>query len=141
MAHQERMVSKKLYGNRKSRLHTYTSLQTEHKSTERDQRSSMTENPRRVVPVHVVDDLIGQGLGYADWERNLKSLGYAWNQRVKDSVINRELSHLFKAEILELLNEPNMARKARDVAKTNSPASILYRLQGRTGERDQRLQE
>jgi hypothetical protein len=85
----------------------------------------------REVPIAVIDSLLGQGLGYDDWETRLKTKGYGdlWNENLKNMIIKREFEK-FKDEILTLRAEPNTASKGKDVQKTNSSESILKRLQG-----------
>jgi hypothetical protein len=100
----------------------------------------------RDVPLAVIDTLLGQGLGYDDWETRLRSQGYGdlWNENLKNIIIKREFEY-FKVEILRLRGEPNTASKGKDVQKTNSSESIMKRLQGqewakgKRSEREQRM--
>jgi hypothetical protein len=108
--------------------------------------SKQTLLPNRDVPIAVIDTLLGQGLGYDEWETRLRSQGYGdlWNENLKNIIIKREFEY-FKDEILRLRGEPNTASKGKDVQKTNSSESIMKRLQGqewakgKRGERDQRM--
>lgn len=88
-----------------------------------------------------MDGLLGLGLGYADWETHLKDQGYSWDESIKLAIIKRELTHFFKEEILQMIDEPNTAPRGRDIAKSNSARSIFRRLKGKTGEWEQRRQD
>jgi hypothetical protein len=76
----------------------------------------------------IIGQLLGQGLGYDDWKRELENQGgFAWTESLKNTIIKREFS-FFREEILRLQSEPNTARGLK--SKTNSLESILKRLQG-----------
>jgi len=76
----------------------------------------------------IIGKLLGQGLGYDDWKRELESLGgFTWTESLKNIIIKKEFN-FFKKEILRLQSEPNTARGLK--SKTNSLESILKRLQG-----------
>ena len=74
-----------------------------------------------------IGKLLGQGLGYDDWKKELERLGRFWTESLKNIIIKREFS-FFKDEILRLQSEPNTAHGMK--LKTNSLESILKRLQG-----------
>lgn len=74
-----------------------------------------------------IGKLLGQGLGYDDWKKELERLGRFWTESLKNIVIKREFS-FFRDEILRLQSEPNTAHGMK--LKTNSLESILKRLQG-----------
>jgi hypothetical protein len=76
----------------------------------------------------IISKLLGQGLGYDDWKRELESReGFTWSETLKNVIIKKEFS-FFRKEILRLQSEPNTARGPQ--SKTNSLESILKRLQG-----------
>jgi hypothetical protein len=76
----------------------------------------------------IISKLLGQGLGYDDWKRELESReGFTWSEAFKNVIIKKEFS-FFRKEILRLQSEPNTARGPK--SKTNSLESILKRLQG-----------
>jgi hypothetical protein len=76
----------------------------------------------------IIDQLLGQGLGYDDWKKELESReGFVWTENFKNTIIKKEFS-FFREEILRLQSEPNTARRPKP--KTNSLESILKRLQG-----------
>jgi hypothetical protein len=107
----------------------------------------MSSMLNREVTIEVIDSLLGQGLGYDEWEARLKLQGYgdSWNEALKNKIIKREYE-TFKDEILRLKHESNTAPKGKDVQKTNSSESIMKRLQGqewakgRPSEKEERLQ-
>jgi hypothetical protein len=77
----------------------------------------------------LIDQLLGQGLSYEDWRRELESRGgFTWTETIKNIIIKKEFS-FFREEILRLQSEPNTARTFKS-KKTNSLESILKRLQG-----------
>jgi hypothetical protein len=76
----------------------------------------------------IIGSLLGHGLGYDDWKRELESLGgFTWTESLKNVVIKKEFG-FFREEILRLQSEPNATRGLK--SKTNSLESILKRLQG-----------
>ncbi|KAF4635173.1 hypothetical protein G7Y89_g2932 [Cudoniella acicularis] len=89
----------------------------------------MQTSPLNDVTPADIDDLLGQGLGYYDWEMKLKSKGWTWNENLKNKIIKHEFEY-FKEEILRLIAEPNTAEKGKNVRKTNSAESVLKRLKG-----------
>lgn len=91
------------------------------------------------VPVTIINELLGNGLGYADWRTCLTDQGYDWNTTIKAAIMNQE-RELFKDEILELLDKPNQEPNTPEAKKTNSVAYVLERLQGKTGELEHRRQ-
>lgn len=79
---------------------------------------------------NIIGSLLGQGLGYNEWKRQLKYRGgFTWSESLKNTIIKREFGY-FKDEILRLKAEPNKSRGLRVQSKTNSLESILKRLQG-----------
>jgi hypothetical protein len=104
-------------------------------------RTKTESNPN--PPDDVLDGLLGQGLGYRDWETSLQDQNFASGRNVRKILIKRELEY-FKEEILLLTSQPNTSLERPDVAKTNSCESVLKRLKGETwvegrpNERDQR---
>jgi hypothetical protein len=109
--------------------------------------SKQTSLPNSGVPDEAIDNLLGYGLGYEDWESRLKAQGYGklWNDHLKNTIIRREFEY-FKDETLDLRAEPNEAKGGKEVPRTNSSASIMKRFQGhewvegRPNERAWRLQ-
>lgn len=76
----------------------------------------------------IIESLLGQGIGYDEWKRQLqKRGGYSWSESLKNIIIKKEFS-FFRQEILRLQAEPNKSRGLQ--SKTNSLESILKRLQG-----------
>jgi hypothetical protein len=92
--------------------------------------------PTHGVPNQVIDSLLGQGLDAADWQRQLELLHYTWRPILRSSMIRRELWY-FKNEIEQLIALPNT--NTGPGPKSNSCRSILLKIQGKTGEREQRL--
>jgi len=81
-----------------------------------------------IGPEALIDELLGQGLGYDEWKKELKARGdYTWSESLKNTIIRREFG-FFKEEILHLKSEPNKSKGLQ--SKTNSLESILKRLQG-----------
>lgn len=93
--------------------------------------------PARVpVPDAVIDAKLGRGLSYPELMTELKDDGYVNSPRLKDHVVKRQYL-FFRDEIGQILAESATDQKP---FKSNSHRLILLRLQGYTGERDQRLQ-
>jgi hypothetical protein len=92
--------------------------------------------PTHGVPNHIIDSLLGRGQNAIEWQRELEGMHYIWRPILRSAIIRRELWY-FKGEIEELLAQPNT--NTRPGPKSNSCRSILLRIQGHTGERQQRL--
>jgi hypothetical protein len=79
-------------------------------------------------PETLIDELLGRGLGYDEWKKELEARGgFTWSESLKNTIIRREFG-FFKEEILHLKSEPNKSKGLQ--SKTNSLESILKRLQG-----------
>jgi hypothetical protein len=90
------------------------------------------------VPDAVIIGLLGKGWSYTDWQKEIERLGYTWNEGLRLRIIKKEYL-LFKSEIGQLLSQPNTSNSLK--SRSNSFKSIIKRIKGKTGERDQRLQE
>ncbi|KAN0095534.1 hypothetical protein V8E51_016245 [Hyaloscypha variabilis] len=78
-----------------------------------------------------IDQLLGQGLGYNDWNLELENLGaFAYPKSLQNLIIEKEFA-FFKEEILRLQSQPNTTPGLK--SKTNSLESILS--QGSTSKR------
>lgn len=73
--------------------------------------------------------MLGLGWSHKDWELHLISQNYAWNDRVKTSIISKEI-RLFKDEILRLRSEPDTIPGEHFNARTNAMPRIWKRLRG-----------
>lgn len=90
------------------------------------------------APDSVIRSLLGKGGSYADWQREITRQGYTWSEGLRLRIIRMEYL-LFKPEIGELLAQPNTNGSLK--SRSNSYKSITKRLKGKTGERQQRMQE
>lgn len=103
--------------------------------------SSVNENPQPWttsaygVPESVILALLGQGWSAKRWETELVKQGYKWSKGLKDLIIGKEYNY-FKVEIGMMLAQPITNCGS---SKSNTSTNVLPRLQGMTGEREQRL--
>jgi hypothetical protein len=89
--------------------------------------SPMPAGDSKSVPDAVIEDLLGLGLAYSEWQTKFERWGYMWDTRLKRMIIEKEWQ-FFKAEIQCLRSEPNISQSSRIMS--NSCASILKRLKG-----------
>jgi hypothetical protein len=75
----------------------------------------------------VIEELLGRGFGYADWEKELVTRGFTWSLNLRNIIIDKEFWY-FKKEIEQLLLEPSITQGTN--SKSNSIVSILKRLKG-----------
>ena len=75
----------------------------------------------------VIEELLGQGFGYAEWEKELVSRGFTWSPNLRNIIIDKEF-WFFKDEIEQLLLQPSITQGTN--SKSNSIVSILKRLKG-----------
>jgi hypothetical protein len=92
------------------------------------------------VPEEILDALLGRGLDEIGWQQELTRQGYPWAKGLRNVIIKRELWY-FKDEIERFLAEPSTPIVNGRKFRSNSCRSIHLRIQGKTGEHDQRLRE
>jgi hypothetical protein len=92
------------------------------------------------VPVEVLNGLLGRGLDETGWQQELTRQGYTWVKGLRNIIIRLEMWY-FKDEIECFLAEPSTPTMNSRKCRSNSCRSIYLRIQGKTGEHDQRLQE
>jgi hypothetical protein len=96
----------------------------QHSSTNHFPHQRLIHN--RPVTDSAIAALLGQGLGYKDWEQRLRSDDYMWNEGVKNMIIKKE-REIFMSEILRLESEQGITQ---DGISSNSLPTILKRLKG-----------
>ena len=100
----------------------------------------LTISPAYGVPEEILDALLGHGLDEIGWQQELARQGYQWVKGLRNIIIKREL-WFFKDEIERFLAEPSIPTVNGRKFRSNSCRSIHLRIQGKTGEHDQRLRE